>query len=174
MSKQPKKERAARPNFLQMPHHVYESSAFKSLSSVEKCLLFALLYRYRGTATNGKIRLGVREAETDLRCGRATVCRAFKSLQATGLVTCTYKGHQVNEFGRPDAPSRWRINFMPTKDGRVLKWTSTAVLKWNSGAVLKWNIRADRCPVLKWNITTEVHLRTILKNLLTAGGKKDG
>jgi hypothetical protein len=97
--------------FLYITNAVFDDPKFQSLSHVAVCLLLALLRKYK-PHLNGNIPLGVREAAAIWHCGQATACRALKELETGGFITCMYKGHLVATIGRPDAPSRWRVNFM--------------------------------------------------------------
>ena len=97
--------------FFPIVRSAYNNPKFHALSHVAVCLLLELLSRW-SERRNGEIQFGVRDAAAKWHCGQATACRALKELQDAGFITCTRKGHQVPEPGRPDAPSRWRINFM--------------------------------------------------------------
>lgn len=106
--------------FIKLPHAVYDSPAFQSLVPVERAVLFLLLRKFNGR-NNGAIPLGVRDAAKDCHCGQMTACRALARLEEIGLIICTHKGHMVPEVGRPNAPSRWRVNFVKNAQNRPAK-----------------------------------------------------
>jgi hypothetical protein len=97
--------------FIRLPHSVYDSPAFATLKPIDIAVLLLLIRKHNGH-NNGGISLGLREAARRCHCSLATACRALASLQKANLVSLTYKGHLVPEFGRPDAASRWRLNFV--------------------------------------------------------------
>lgn len=115
---------SARDLFIRLSHNVYDSPAFQALRPVEIAVLLLLLRQFNGR-NNGAIPLGVREAARKCHCSIATACRALARLQELRLITATYRGHMVPEVGRPDAPTRWRVNFIenvqerPTAGGKV-------------------------------------------------------
>jgi hypothetical protein len=100
-----------RAPFMSLPHAVYDGPAFRALRPVEIAVLLLLVRKFNGH-NNGAIALGTREAARRCHCGQSTACRALARLQHTGFISATYRGHMVPEPGRPDAPTRWRVNFL--------------------------------------------------------------
>ena len=97
--------------FIKLPYAVYDSPAFETLKPIDVTVLLLLIRKHNGY-NNGNISLGVREAAAKCRCGKASAQRALARLQQSGLVAITYKGHLVPEVGRPDAATKWRLNFV--------------------------------------------------------------
>ena len=97
--------------FIMLPHAVYDSPEFAELNPIDVAVLLLLIRKHNGH-NNGRIALGVREAAAKCRCGKASAQRALARLQQSGLVAITYKGHLVPEIGRPDAATKWRLNFV--------------------------------------------------------------
>jgi hypothetical protein len=97
--------------FIKLPYAIYNSPPFAALAPIDIAALLLLISKRNGH-NNGKIALGVREIAARCRCGQATACRALAHLQQQGLITATYKGHFVPEFGRPNAVTLWKINFL--------------------------------------------------------------
>jgi len=104
---------------VRMIHKVYDSPEFQALVPNERAILWELIRKYNGF-NNGNLSLGVREAAEKCHIGQMAACRALARLQESGLISATYKGHLVPDFGRPNAPTRWRLNFKesPEQDGR--------------------------------------------------------
>jgi|SRR5215471_4198338 len=105
--------------FISMLNEVYDSQEFQALVPNERAILWELIRKFNGF-NNGEISLGVREAARKCRIGQMAACRALTRLQESGLISATYKGHLVPEIGRPNVPTRWRINFKDSteKDDR--------------------------------------------------------
>jgi len=97
--------------FIKLPYAVYDSPAFETLKPIDVTVLLLLIRKHNGY-NNGNISLGVREAAAKCGCGKASTQRALARLQQSGLVAITYKGHLVPEIGRPDAATKWRLNFV--------------------------------------------------------------
>jgi hypothetical protein len=97
--------------FIMLPNAVYDSPAFAALAPIHIAMLLLLIRKHNGH-NNGAIGLGVREAARRCHCSQATACRALERLQKDGFISATYKGHLVPESGRPDAATRWRLNFI--------------------------------------------------------------
>jgi hypothetical protein len=117
-----------RDPFIMLPYGIYDSTAFAALEPIHIAILLLLIRKYNGH-NNGGITLGVREAGGRCHCSQATACRAFARLQKDGFISVAYKGHLVPEFGRPDAATRWKLNFvkdsaMEPKEGRFPNETS--------------------------------------------------
>src|SRR5262249_27981577 len=106
--------------FIKLPHAVYDGQAFQALRPIEIAVLLLLLRKFNGY-NNGAIALGVREAARRCHCSQMTACRALAHLQQTKLISATYKGHMVPEFGRSNASSRWRIDFVENAQNRPTK-----------------------------------------------------
>ena len=98
--------------FIMLPHTIYDSPIFAALKPIHIAVLLLLIRKYNGH-NNTAIALGIREAARRCHCSQATACRALARLQDDGLISVTYKGHLVPEVGRPDAATRWRLNFLP-------------------------------------------------------------
>jgi hypothetical protein len=79
------------PHFMQFFHYVKRSTSYHGLSLPARALLTEIHDRYNG-CNNGMIVLGVREAEYELRCGHATVCRAMREVDDAGLARPTQLG----------------------------------------------------------------------------------
>jgi len=106
--------------FIKLPYEVFDSPEFKALEHIDIRVLLLLIRKYNGF-NNGGIQLGVREVVNKCVCGMATASRSLANLQKNGLISATYKGHLVPEYGRPNVPTRWRLNFVPESsdmDGR--------------------------------------------------------
>src|SRR5262245_53480949 len=89
------------PPFIQLFHYLKRSTSYHGLSPVARALLTEIQDRYNGS-NNGMIALGVREAEYELGCGHATVCRAMRELDDAGLARPTqvgaWRGRQATEW----------------------------------------------------------------------------
>jgi IclR helix-turn-helix domain len=107
----------AKSGFIMLPHAVYDSPEFESLKPIDIAVLLLMMRKYNGY-NNGDIQLGVREVAHRCHCSLATASRALKSLQHAGFITLTYNGHLVRDFGRPNAPSRWKLNIDDSTDKR--------------------------------------------------------
>jgi hypothetical protein len=101
----------AKSSFIMVPHAVYDSPEFGSLKPISVAVLLLVMRKYNGY-NNGAIQLGVREVAHRCHCSLATASRALNSLQTAGFITRTYNGHLVRDFGRPNAPSRWKLSFV--------------------------------------------------------------
>jgi hypothetical protein len=97
--------------FIMLPHAVYDSPAFAALKPIDIAVLLLLIRKHNGH-NNGAIALGLREVAARCRCSLTTACRSLVNLQKANLISITYKGHLVPEFGRPDVASRWQLNFL--------------------------------------------------------------
>jgi hypothetical protein len=89
------------PHFIQLFHYLKRSKAYHGLSPQARALLIELIDRYTGI-NNGMIVLGVREAQYELGCGHATVCRAMREVDDAGLARPTkvgaWRGRQATEW----------------------------------------------------------------------------
>lgn len=104
------------PPFIMLPHAVYDSPEFATLSAIDISVLLLLIYKHRHRpSNNGAIPLGTREAALRCRCNQSTALRALAHLQTARLISRTKKGH-LTEFGRPDVASRWFLNFFPAPE----------------------------------------------------------
>jgi hypothetical protein len=101
-----------------LPHAVYDGPAFKALLPIDIAVLLLLIRKHNGR-NNGDISLGVREAAARCHCGQATACRSLQNLRQAGLISLVRKGHLVPEFGRPDAASRWKLNFVNPEEPKL-------------------------------------------------------
>ena len=97
--------------FIKLPYAVCDSPEFAALNPIDVAVLLLLIRKHNGY-NNGNISLGVEEAAAKCGCGKASAQRALARLQQSGLVAITYKGHLVPEVGRPDAATKWRLNFV--------------------------------------------------------------
>jgi hypothetical protein len=97
--------------FIMLPYGVYDSLGFTALRPIHLALLLALIRKHNGR-NNGAIAFGIREAARRCHCGKSTAARALADLQTAGLISAVYRGHLVPEVGRPDATSRWRLEFV--------------------------------------------------------------
>jgi hypothetical protein len=97
--------------FIMLPHAIYDSPEFAALKPIDIAVLLVLIRKHNGH-NNGAIPLGVREAARRCHCSQMTSCRALARLQKEGLILAVYKGHLVHEIGRPDAATKWRLNFV--------------------------------------------------------------
>lgn len=105
----------AKSGFIMLPHSVYDSPEFDSLKQIDVAVLLLVMRKYNGY-NNGAIQLGVREVAHRCHCSLATASRALNSLRTAGFITRTYNGHLVRDFGRPNAPSRWRLNVVKSTE----------------------------------------------------------
>jgi hypothetical protein len=117
--------------FIKLSYAVYDSQEFAALNPIDIAVLLLLIRKHNGY-NNGRVALGVREAAAKCRCGKASAQRALARLQQSGLVAITYKGHLVPEVGRPDAATKWRLNFVnenqkaaTKKRARIIKFVRT-------------------------------------------------
>jgi hypothetical protein len=105
--------------FLQLYTNIKRSSAYHSLSSYVRSLLFELIDRYNG-CNNGMIGLGVREAVYELGCCKGTVSNAMRELDDAGLARST----KIGAWRRKRA-TEWRLMWLrcdKTGDLPVSAW----------------------------------------------------
>jgi hypothetical protein len=107
--------------FIMIPHAVYDSPTFAALKPIDIAVLLVLIRKHNGH-NNGAIPLGVRETARRCHCSQMTAYRALARLEKSELITAVYKGHLVPEIGRPNAATRWRLNFV--RHGRFPSDTS--------------------------------------------------
>jgi hypothetical protein len=115
------KRRRGGRRFIQLWTNVKRSEAYHGLSVYARCVLFEILDRYTGI-NNGMIGLGTRDAARLLKCGHATVCRAMRELDDSGLAQPTTVG-----FWRGKKATEWRLTFYRCdKTGELpkLNWPS--------------------------------------------------
>jgi len=101
------------PPFVMLTHGVFDSDAYRDLSSKERDILWLLIRRHDGR-NNGAIPLGTREAASWCHCTQPTACRALQRLERSGLISTTDKGRLVP--GGTNRASRWRLNFLKKTD----------------------------------------------------------
>jgi len=106
--------------FISLPHAVFDSMGPQEFEHIDFRVLLLLIRKYTGY-NNGDIQLGVREVANKCQCSQATACRSLDRLQENGLISATYKGHLVPDIGRPNVPTRWRLNFKESPDQDVRK-----------------------------------------------------
>jgi hypothetical protein len=92
--------------FLQMYRNIKRSTAYHSLSSYARSLLFELIDRYNG-CNNGYIGLGVREAAYELGCCNGTASNAMRELDDAGLARPTKVG-----AWRGKRATEWRLMWL--------------------------------------------------------------
>jgi hypothetical protein len=92
--------------FLQLYRNVKRSTAYHSLSSYARSLLFELIDRYNG-CNNGMIGLGVREAAYESGCCIGTVSTAMRELDDAGLARPTKVG-----AWRGKRATEWRLMWL--------------------------------------------------------------
>jgi hypothetical protein len=97
--------------FVMMPHALFDSDEYRTLSPIERDILWLLIRRHNGH-NNGTVPLGDREAGQWCHCSHVTAWRALKALQLSGLVTLTEKGRIVLNGSGIRRASLWRLNFL--------------------------------------------------------------
>jgi hypothetical protein len=78
--------------FVMLRYSLLDSSAWKSLSAIERMLYVDIASKFNGR-NNGRISYSIREGAKALRIGHHTACRALKLLQRLGLLVRTKHGH---------------------------------------------------------------------------------
>lgn len=102
--------------FIQLPHWVYDSAAFRSLKPGPRTVLLALIRRYNGS-NNGRIGLGVREAMTEC-CVRDkdTISSYFQSLEQKGLIVKARAGGFNMKDATRNRATEWRLTWWPAPE----------------------------------------------------------
>jgi predicted transcriptional regulator len=80
-----KKYKSSGARFMQVFHHLYDSRAFRTLSSVAVRVYLELLRRYNGSNDNN-LSLTYAELRDTYGLSSATSRKAFKELEAHGLI----------------------------------------------------------------------------------------
>ena len=117
------KAKPPKPQFIKLPFSVYDSDAFQALLPIDVAHLLRLLRKFNGR-NNGAISLGLTEACARCRCSRATSGRSLRRLQEVGLISATARGHATG-VGKPDIPTRWKINFVESSPPRQTQNATT-------------------------------------------------
>lgn len=79
------KGRSSKGGYIMIIHPIFDSLAYRELSSRSRDVLMLLLRRYNGL-NNGEISLSCREVESYYRMSKATASRSFRELQLHGFV----------------------------------------------------------------------------------------
>jgi hypothetical protein len=106
MSKVMKNGRSAKnEHYVGIPHLVFDSAAFRSLSANAALAYLHLRRRYHGH-NNGELIMSTRELGADMNASASSAHRALQELVSRGLIVETVKG-----FGRGcnRRASRWRF-----------------------------------------------------------------
>jgi hypothetical protein len=121
------KGRSTTERFVSLHHHMLRSPAWRSLSSVARCVFLELAAIYNG-GNNGFIALSTRDAAKHVRCSKDTAARALVELTERGFIVCCSRGH----FDRksPHA-SEYRLTLY-TCD-RTGEKASKAFMHWQAG-----------------------------------------
>ena len=121
------KGRSTTERFVSLPHHMLRSPAWRSLSSVTRCIFLELAAIYNG-GNNGFIALSTRDAAKHVRCSKDTAARALVELTERGFIVCCSRGH----FDRksPHA-SEYRLTLYPCD--RTGEKASKGFMGWQPG-----------------------------------------
>jgi hypothetical protein len=94
------------------------SLAFRALSfPARRALDFIIREHLRhGGSENGRLVAPHRQLETDACISKRDTANALRELEQFGLVECVERGFRL---GGRDTPSRYRLTFLPTQDGRL-------------------------------------------------------
>lgn len=127
--KDPKGRSTAGPPFIQLPHWIYDSPAYRSLSPQDRVLLQAVIRRYNGV-NNGLIGLGVRDAAQECNVNKDTAAAGFRRLIDKGFLICTTPG---GFSCKVRLASEWRMTHLRCdKSGEI---PSKAFMKWKPEVV---------------------------------------
>lgn len=137
-------------HFFQMYEWMMKSVAWQNSNVYERALYLELKRRYNGS-NNGNIPLSHREAEALTNSSNTAVEKAFKGLQAKGMIKPQQKGSfswKVTADGRSAGRStRWLLTELPQDiPNRVLAGGSKDFMKWQPGVDLseKTAVRSQR------------------------------
>jgi hypothetical protein len=95
--------------FVRIPFGMVDSPAFAKLSCHAIALYIRISRRYNGS-NNGDISYSCREAQRDLRIGKATAAKAFNELMGHGFIKVSqnasfnYKSKQARRWGLTNWP----------------------------------------------------------------------
>lgn len=104
--------------FVQLPHWVMESVAYRALTVGPRCLLAELQYLYNGR-NNGQIFLSTRGAAELLHVTKETANAWFWALEETGFIHATARGSQSVKYRHATSwlLTQYRVgDTPPTKD----------------------------------------------------------
>lgn len=104
-SKHKRKGKFKGDRFIKVPHLMYDSLAFQSLSVRARCLLLEFRRRFN-SYNNGQITLSIREAATVIKGSKSTACTALGELQQRGFVRVVSKGVYQNRHA-----TSWLLTF---------------------------------------------------------------
>lgn len=93
------KGRAERGGFIAIPHALYDSSAFASLSGTEYKVLLGLMRQYRGN-NNGNLSASHTQAKAWGVGSKTSLANALDHLQQLDLIIRTREGVFLNPGGR--------------------------------------------------------------------------
>lgn len=96
--------------YVQLPHYLLKTAAWKSLDAVARSLYVELKYRFNGS-NNGSIGYGIRQTAADLHVSKSTAARAFRSLAEHGFIIAAKEG----KFDRKSRhSSEWLLTEYPS------------------------------------------------------------
>ena len=108
--------------FIKLDHWLFDSPAYRSLSTTARCLYHELQRLYTGY-NNGELFLSVRDAAANLRIGKSTASEAFHELEGRGFIRLNRRGaFNLKAGARRGEASTWILteyafaNQLATKD----------------------------------------------------------
>lgn len=93
------KGRSDKGGFIAIPHKLYDTPAFASLSGAEHKILLGLIRQYRGK-NNGNLSASYTQAQKWGVGSKTTLASALERLQLLGLIIRTREGVFLNPGGR--------------------------------------------------------------------------
>jgi hypothetical protein len=102
------KGRSENGGYIMLIHPLFDSLAYRSLSSRSRDVLMLLLRRYNGL-NNGEISLSCREVESYFNMSKSTASRSFKELQLHGFIQPMKLGVFTLRYA-----TTWRLTFQRT------------------------------------------------------------
>ena len=112
------RRRNSRENILpwvQLPHWIMASAAWKSLRPVDRNVWLQIVWRYNGM-NNGWIAVPARAVADEIGVHHSTVARALQALMAYGFIEITRHG----DFSCKRAASEYRLTHLKCdRDGRL-------------------------------------------------------
>jgi DNA-binding transcriptional regulator YhcF (GntR family) len=97
--------------FVQIPHFVMDSPAYRSLTALSQALLNHIIRRHNGF-NNGAIPLGHREAASLCNVNKDTIKRAFDELQNRGLIQTSRPGGFNIKDPTLRRATEWRLSWL--------------------------------------------------------------
>lgn len=97
------------PPFVKLINIIFDSDAFKDLTSSSRDVLFELIRRHNGL-NNGYISLSCREVAIKYKIGKGTASKCFKQLQLHGFIEPVKLGAFTIRHA-----TEWRLTFEPTQ-----------------------------------------------------------